>query len=314
MMPTIQTHRATRSTRLQLLFRNIKSHKPFYLFISPFFLLFTIFGLYPLLFSLYLSFHRWDALTDPTWVGLENFRTLFQDKLFYTALWNTFLLGLYHIPPMVILAFLFALLLNQQWLKMRAVWRAAVFLPVITPMVVVAIVFSLLFGTEFGLINNTLAQALDLFGIKSIDVPWLQSEDWSKITVSILLVWRWTGYNMVIFLAGLQGIDRSVYEAACVDGASRWQQMRLLTIPMMRPTIMFVIIMSLIGTVFMFDEVFVLTDGGPGVSSTNFGLYLFYESFGSFRFGYASAAAYAVAATVFVMTLLILRIGKNPSE
>lgn len=288
-------------------------NRPFYLFISPFFVLFAIFGLYPLLFSLYLSFMRWDALTPATWVGFENYLTLFQDRLFYTALLNTVLIGLYHIPPMIVFSFAFALLLNQQWLKIRAFWRAAIFLPVITPMVVIAIVFALLFGTEYGLINHVLVTVSGWFGYEASGIPWLQSEKWSKITVSILLVWRWTGYNMVIMLAGLQGIDRSLYEAAHVDGANRFQQLWLITIPLMRPTMTFVVVMSTIGTAFMFDEVFVLTGGGPGVSSTNFGLYLFDEAFGSFRFGYASAAAYTVATLVFVATLLIMRAGRSSS-
>ena len=233
-----------------------------------------------------------------------------QDHLFWVSLWNTLLFYLYHAPPMMVLAFLFALLLNNQWLKLRAFWRATVFIPAVTPMVVIAIVFGLIFGTEFGLVNYVLRNAAGLVGVSWDAVPWLQSEAWSKITVSVLLVWRWTGYNMVIMLAGLQGIDRSLFEAAEVDGASRIQQFFRITVPLMRPTFVFVGIMSMIGTVFMFDEVFVLTSGGPGVSSTNFGLFLFDEAFSNFRFGYASAAAYSVAATVFIATVVFLRINR----
>lgn len=310
--PPLPTASAT--LKLPSLYRRVWAHRQFYFFISPFFILFAIFGLYPLLFSLWLAFLRWDALTPSTWVGLENFRTLAQDKLFWISLKNTFLLGLYHIPPMLGLAFLFAVLLNQNWLKLRGLWRAAVFIPAITPMVVIAIVFALLFGTEFGLINYVLGSAAGLLGIQWNGIPWLQSENWSKVTVSILLVWRWTGYNMVIILAGLQGIDRSLYEAAEVDGASRFQQLTRITMPLMRPTFVFVCLMSLIGTVYMFDEVFVLTGGGPGVSSTNFGLFLFDEAFGNFRFGYASAAAYTVAAAVFVATLVFLRLNRSSGD
>ncbi len=299
--------------RKQLL-REIWRYRSFYLFISPFFVLFAIFGLYPLIFSLYLSLLRWDALTPARWVGFSNFQTLMHDRLFFRSLWNTLLFGLYHFPPMLILAFAFALLLNQQWIKLRAFWRAAVFLPAITPMVVIAIVFFLLFGTEYGLVNFVINTVAGWFGIEMNGIPWLQSENWSKITVSILLVWRWTGYNMVIMLAGLQGIDNSLYEAARVDGATRMQQLRLVTVPLMKPTFLFITIMSLVGTVYMFDEVFVLTGGGPGVSSMNFGLFLFDEGFGNFRFGYASAAAYTVASVVFISTLIILRLGRSNTE
>lgn len=292
-------------------------YRHFYLFISPFFILFAIFGAYPLLFSLYLSVVRWDGLTEPTFIGLENFRTLFQDQQFWDSIWNTVLIGVYHVPPMFILAFIFALLLNQHWVKMRAFWRAAVFIPCITPMVVIAFVFHILMDYENGLINYLMVTPINWFlpeaehlkGIK-----WLQDETWSKISVSVLLVWRWTGYNMVIMLAGMQGIPKDVYEAATIDGASRWQQLRHMTIPLMKPTFVFVSIMSLLGTVYMFDEVFVMTQGGPGNSSTNFGLFLFQQSFQDFRFGYASAAAYTVAFVVFILTLIIFRGGKNSTE
>jgi ABC-type sugar transport system permease subunit len=302
------------ATRFRRLGVRMWYYRYFYLFISPFFIIFAVFGLYPLLFSLYLSFLSWDGLTEPVWVGLENFRALFQDRLFFISLWNTLILGLLYVPPMLVLAFIFALLLNQPWLKLRAVWRATVFVPVITPAVVVAIVFGLMFGTEFGIFNQIIKSVGGWFGLSPSGVPWLESERWSKPSLAILLVWRWTGYNMVIMLAGLQGIDRSLYEAARIDGASRLQQLLHVTIPHMRPTFVFVTIMSLIGTVYLFDEVFVMTQGGPGVSSTTFGLFLFDEAFGNFRFGYASAAAYVVAFVVFILTLLIFRTNRSHNE
>ncbi len=275
-------------------------HRMFYLFVSPFFILFTIFGLYPILFSAYLSLVRWDGLTTRTFVGLRNFAALFGDVSFYHALWNTLLIGVYHIPPMFIGAFVLALLLNQQTIKLRAVFRAAVFLPCITPIVVIAIVFMLLFGSK-GLVNWVL----------HYPVPWLTSESLSKVTISILLVWRWTGYNTVLMLAGLQGIPDELYEAATIDGAGLWQRIRHITIPLLRPTFIFCAVTSLIGTVYMFDEAFVMTQGGPGDSSTNFGVFLFNEGFTDFHFGYTSAAAYTVAAVVFVLSLTLLRSGRQ---
>ncbi|MGI6458926.1 MAG: carbohydrate ABC transporter permease [Candidatus Hydrogenedentales bacterium] len=280
----------------------------FYLFISPFIFLFAVFGLYPLIFSLYLSFVKWDGLTAPVSVGIENFITLFSDEMFYTALWNTLLIGLLYVPPMFVLAFLFASILNSKQLRLRGIFRAGVFMPCITPMVVVAIIFSLLYSAESGLFNyllRTLTRWLP--GGPMAPIPWLESEAWSKLSVSILLVWRWTGYNMILMLAGLQGISGEYYEAAVIDGATRWQRMRHITLPLMRPTLVFCGIMSLIGTVYMFDEVFVLTQGGPGTSSTNFGLYLFNLAFMDFRFGFASSAAYTVAIAVFVVSLAVLK-------
>ncbi|MBP8128717.1 MAG: sugar ABC transporter permease [Candidatus Hydrogenedentes bacterium] len=280
--------------------RSVKQHRHFYLFISPFFLLFAVFGLYPILFSLYLSFTRWDGLTEMTWTGWTNFEVMLQDELFFTSLWNTFVIGLLYIPPMFAGAFLLATALNEGWLRLRGMFRAVFFLPVVTPMVVVSIVFGLLYGQETGLINFVLTS----FGFEP--VPWLVSEEWSKPAIAVLLVWRWTGYNMVLMLAGLQGISPEYYEAARVEGAGPWRRMRHITLPLMRPVFIFCAITSLIGTVYMFDEVFVLTLGGPGTSSTNFGLYLFNTSFTDFKFGYASSMAYTVAFFVFIASLVIL--------
>lgn len=283
----------------------VKRHRHFYLFVSPFFILFAVFGLYPLLFSLFLSFMKWDGLTAWHYVGMANFVAMADDEILWRSLWNTLVIGLLYVPPMMILAFLFAQVLNTQWLKMRAFYRAALFLPCVTPMVVIAIVFSLIFSAEKGVLNYLLAFA----GVKA--VPWLTSEDWSKVSVAILVVWRWTGYNMILMLAGLQGIPIEYYEAAMVDGAGPVQRMRAITVPMMRPTFLFCGLLSLLGTIYMFDEIFVLTGGGPGTSSTNFGMYLFNISFGDFRFGYASCVAYTVAVAVFLVTWLVSKANRR---
>ena len=282
----------------------IWKYRHFYFFISPFFILFALFGLYPLLFSFYLSFTRWDGLTERTWAGLGNFETMLHDEVLLTALWNTLAIGLMYIPPMFIGAFVFALLLNTAWLKFRGLFRTALFMPVVTPMVVVSIIFILLYGQETGLLNYLASRV----GIGPL--PWLVSENWSKPAIAVLLVWRWTGYNMVLMLAGLQSISNEYYEAARIEGAGPIQQMWHITLPLMRPVFVFCSIMSLIGTVYMFDEVFVLTQGGPGSSSTNFGLYLFNTSFTDFKFGYASCMAYTIAFFVFMASLLILRFKK----
>lgn len=293
------------------LLTQVWKHRHFYLFVSPFFVLFALFGVYPLFFSLYLSFVKWDGLTEKTWVGLGNFATLLDDDVLMTSLWNTLVIGVLYVPPMMVLAFLFALALNRGHLRLKAFFRASFFLPCVTPMVVIAIVFGLLFSSEQGLLNylvGKLSAAFPFLHLKP--VPWLISEKWSKISIAILVVWRWTGYNMVLMLAGLQGIAHEYYEAAHVDGASALQRVRHITLPLMRPTFMFCGILSLIGTVYMFDEVFVLTRGGPGTSSTTFGLYLFNISFSDFRFGYASSVAYTVAFFVFLTTLLVQRFNR----
>jgi len=287
-------------------------YRHFYLFISPFFILFAVFGLYPLVFSLFLSFVKWNGLTDWQWVGLGNFSAMLDDDLLRRSLWNTAVIGLLYVPPMMVLAFLFAELLNQQWLKLRAFYRAAFFLPCVTPMVVIAIVFSLIFSAERGVLNYALVRLGEAFPFLGLEpVPWLASEEWSKPSIAILTVWRWTGYNMVLMLAGLQGIPAEQHEAAMVDGATMLQRIRHVTLPHMRPTFLFCGLLSLLGTIYMFDEVFVLTGGGPGTSSTNFGLYLFNVAFNDFKFGYASCVAYTVAVGVFIATLLSYRLSRR---
>ncbi|MBC8136153.1 MAG: sugar ABC transporter permease [Fibrella sp.] len=285
--------------------RSVYPYRHFYLFVSPFFLFFAVFGLYPLLFSLYLSFVRWDGLTTMQWVGLSNFRTMFADELLGRALLNTVIIGLLYVPPMMVLAFLFAQLLNAQWLRAKAFYRAALFLPCVTPMVVIALVFGLIFSGEKGVLNY----GLQFLHIEA--VPWLTSEQWSKISVALLVIWRWTGYNMILILAGLQGIPPEYYEAAEVDGATATQRMLHITLPMLKPTFAFCGLLSLLGTLYMFDEIFVLTSGGPGTSSLNFGMYLFNISFDQFKFGYASCVAYSVAVLVFIGTLLANRLNRS---
>jgi ABC-type sugar transport system permease subunit len=296
------------ATNRKGLWRQVCRNRHFYLFVSPFFILFAVFGLYPLAFSLVLSFARWDGLTELRWVGFANFSAVLTDEFFYTSLWNTLAIGFLSIPPMLLAAFALAVLLNTSWIRMRTAFRAAIFLPCVTPMVVVALVFTLLYGHEFGLINYFIVQAKSLMPFLPIEpVPWLLSETWSKPAVALLLIWRWTGYFMVLMMAGLQGIPPEYYDAARIDGAGTLQRMRFITLPLMRPVFIFCGILSLIGTVYMFDEVFVLTQGGPGISSMNFGLYLFNTSFVDFKFGYASCMAYLVAVVVFFASLAILK-------
>lgn len=279
-------------------------YRHFYLFISPFFLFFAIFGLYPLVFSLYLSFVKWDGLTEIHWAGLANFRYMLGDTLLWRALLNTLIIGVLYVPPMMTLAFLFAQMMNAPWLRFKTFYRTALFLPCVTPMVVIAIVFGLIFSRDRGVLNY----ALGLLHLQP--VPWLTSEAWSKVSVALLVIWRWTGYNMILMLAGLQGIPADYYEAASVDGATGFQRMWFVTLPLLRPTFRFCLLLSLLGTLYMFDEIFVLTGGGPGTSSLNFGMYLFNVSFADFKFGYASCVAYTVSLVVFLVSLALNRLNR----
>jgi ABC-type sugar transport system permease subunit len=288
--------------------RQIAAHRHFYWFVSPFFLLYAVLGLYPLVFSFAISFSRWDGLSELRWTGLANLNMMMQDELFRTAIWNTLVLGLLYVPPMLLGAFAIAVLLDSATLRFRAAFRVAMFVPVIVPMVVVAVVFHILLDFENGLLNFLLR------AVSLPPVPWLLSEAWAKPALAILLVWRWTGYNMVLMLASLQSIPRELYEAARIDGANSLRCLWHITLPQMRPAFVFCIIMSLIGTVYLFDEIFVLTNGGPSVATLNIGLYIFNASFIDFKFGYASTLAYTVALFVFIATLLIFRVQQKRED
>ena len=288
-------------------------HRHFYLFIAPFFISFAILGLYPLLFSLWLSFVKWDSLTPAQNVGFGNYTQLLGDSTFWDAILNTVIMFVLYVPPMLILAFLLAVALNGPITKFRSFFRASAFLPCVTPIVVVAFVFAIFCNRDTGLFNwflTHLGHAYYWMTFRdpalgdSWKVGWQQSPFMLRITIAILLVWRWTGYNMIFMLAGLQGIPLDVYEAARIDGASRWQQLWQVTMPLMRPTFVFCTIMSLLGTVYMFEEILLVDVGG---SMRNLGVLLFDNSFSNFKFGYASAMAYVIAAVVFALTLMVRR-------
>ena len=273
-------------------------NRHFYYFISPFFVSFALLGLWPLLFSLYLAFVRWDGLTPAVRVGIGNFVALGRDAQFWDAILNTVYLFAIYVPPMLVLAFLLAVALNGPIVWLRSFFRAAVFLPCVTPIVVVAIVFGIFCSYDNGLFNYLLTT------LHLPKVGWQQDPFWTRVSIALLLVWRWTGYNMIFMLAGLQGISGDVYEAARIDGASRSQTLWSITLPLMRPTFVFCAIMSLLGTVYMFEEVLLVDRNG---SAQNLGVLLFNNSFAYFKFGYASAMAYVVAIVVFVLTMIVRR-------
>ncbi len=308
----VPAHAAAHAKHIRLsMWARLWKHRHFYLFVSPFFISFAILGAYPLVASLHYSVLQWDGLSEPQFVGANNYRLLFGDPRFYTALWNTVMLYLLHVPLMLVLAFLFAVALNGPITRLRACFRGALFVPAITPMVVIALVFALLYNVESGLLNVALRWILMPLFPDFHGLPWRESTWMVKPSIAILMIWRWTGYNMVLMIAGLQGIPNELYEAAKVDGAGRFHTLTRITLPLMRPTFVFCAIMSLMGTVYAFDEIFVLTGAGPGGAARNIGLMLFEVSFEDFKFGYASALAYVVAAIIFVLTLVVLRIAQR---
>jgi lactose/L-arabinose transport system permease protein len=272
-----------------------------YLFLLPALALFAAFKIYPFAYALVLSLFSQQG-EESQFIGLGNYVRLLHDPLFFTALGNNFFILVVQVPLMLSLALLLALALNAPVVRLRVVWRLAVFLPVVTGLVVYGIVFSVLLNHEFGLLNGLLA------GLGLPKVNWLGDPTLAKVSIMIAITWHYTGQNAVIYLAGLQGIPRELYEAAEVDGAGRWQQFWAVTAPMLRPIILLTIVLSSIGTLQLFEEPYVLTGGGPNNATMTMTLYLYQNGFRYFDFGYASTIAYVMAVVIAALGILQLRI------
>lgn len=273
-----------------------------YLFIAPFYVLFAIFGLGPILFSVYLGFTEWTGTGVIRWVGLGNYRSLLSDNTFGQALGNTLLLWIGHAVPMLPLALATALLLNLRWLEGRSLARAIVYLPNVTGVVPVALAFTLLLDPKYGLLSFAL-RAIGLDGL-----PWLTDPTYSKWGIILFVVWRAVGWYVVVFLAGLQSVDPYLYEAAMVDGAGAWNRFRHVTVPGIAPILLFAVVIDTIGSLRMFTEPTILTNGGPANSSLTLAMYLYANAFSYARFGYAAAISYAMFAITLVAAVLQFRV------
>lgn len=266
-----------------------------YAFISPWLLGFLAFTVYPFLSSAYLSFTRYDIVTKPVWVGAANYRTLLTgDPLFWKSLSVTFEFALIAVPLGVVCGVTLALLLNLN-LRGMGVYRTIFFLPSILPTVATSVVFLWLFNPEIGLINRLL-RTLGVTGPE-----WLQSPTWSLPSLVLLSLWA-VGGSMVIYLAGLKDIPTHLYEAATIDGASSWQRLRHITLPMLTPVIFFNLVMGLIGVFQYFTEAYIMTQGGPEDSTHFYALYLFERAWRYLDMGYASAMAWVLFLIIMVVT------------
>jgi cellobiose transport system permease protein len=284
-----------------------------YLYISPFFLLFAALGAFPLLFTAWVSLHDWSLLADDhPFIGLQNYRELLTDSFFWNALGNTASIWVLSTVPQLIFALVLAHILNNR-LRGQTLWRTGLLLPNITSVVAVTIIFGQLFGRDFGLINYVLG----LFNLGQVD--WQAGTATSHFAISVMVIWRWTGYNALIYLAAMQAVPDSLHEAAIIDGATSLQRLRRITIPSIRPTIIFTVIVSNIGGMQLFAEPLLFGGGGlTGGSDRQFqtlALYLFEVGFGRFDFGYASATAWLMFVVIVLAAafnfLLIRRIRRS---
>jgi lactose/L-arabinose transport system permease protein len=272
-----------------------------YLFISPFYILFLIFGVYPILFSFYLSFTEWKGLGPIKFVALRNFELLLKDKVFWQSMTNGVILFFLYVPIMTFLALVLAVILNSKRVRGFRFFRTLLFIPYIMNIVAAGFTFRLMLNQKYGLVNAL----LEIFNIPP--VPWLESVWGGRISLCLLVIWAWLGYNMVIMLAGLQTIPSELTEAALIDGASSTQAFFYVTIPLMRPVILFSVVLSTMGSFNLFSEIYNLTGGGPINATITPVIVIFNQAFGNFRLGYASAMAYLYFIILFALTLLQFR-------
>ncbi|MFB8780020.1 carbohydrate ABC transporter permease [Streptomyces albogriseolus] len=275
-----------------------------YAFVSPFFLLFAAFGLFPLIYTGWASLHQVEltAPTDMNWVGLKNYTRIFDDDFFWNAAQNTLTIGIISTVPQLMIAMGIAHILNYK-LRASTFWRVAMLAPYATSIAAATLVFVLLFGRDYGMINWAL-------GAVGIDPVGWQDDKWpGQIAVSTIIIWRWTGYNALIYLAAMQAIPQDLYESAALDGASRWRQFLHVTLPSLRPTILFTVVVSTIGASQVFGEplLFDPNKGASGGAEHQFqtlGLYLYEQGWVNQHLGRASAIAWSMFAILIVIGLI----------
>jgi ABC-type sugar transport system permease subunit len=291
-----------------VLIRQIVKSRNAYLFIAPFFIGFLIFDAFPIVYSAYISLHKWNGLGPMEYRGFKNYVRLFQDDRFIVSLKNTAILWLGHIFILLFLAFILAVVLNSKKTFARNIHRAVVYLPNVTPIAAMALVFGLIFDSEFGILNS----GLNSIGFQS--VPWLIDMVWAKVSVIMLNLWNATGWYMLIFLAGLQSIDPVLYEASEVDGANTIQKVLFITLPSLRNVFFFVFIIETIGSFEMFTEPYVLTQGGPLNSTLTVSLYTYRTAFEFNKFGYSAAMSFALFIIIVIVSLIQAKLTQAGDE
>lgn len=275
-----------------------------YYFMAPGAILFAVFGAYPIIQTFIYSFQNKMGTRDSTFIGLGNYIRAFEDSIFLTSLKNILVIFIMHAPVMIFLSLILAYILNLSTTKFRKGFRTAFFLPNVTNAVAYTFMFKLLLSND-GILN----QVLDMIGLQQIQ--WLSDPFMAKWVVSIMIIWRWAGYNMVIFLAAMQNINVHLYEAAAIDGASNTQKFFKITIPLLKNTIFFTTIMTISGTLNLFAETQLLTNGGPNYGTYVPALLIYNVAWKQFNFGYASALSYIIAIITILIAVIQFNMGRE---
>lgn len=268
-----------------------------------------LFYFYPMVQALILSFQT-GVGANLTFTGIDNYTRLFKDPTFLTTVKNTVIYLIIQVPVMILLALFLSVLLNNKTLKLKGFFRTAIFLPCVTSLVAYSVIFKYLFGQD-GIINIMLMKV----SLISEPIQWLTDPFWAKIAIIVAITWRWTGYNMIFYLSALQNVDESIYEAARIDGASAVQQFFKITIPMLKPIILFTSITSTIGTLQLFDEVMNITKGGPGNATMTISQYIYNLSFKyTPDFGYAATVSYAIVIMIVIFSIIQFKVAGDKNE
>jgi multiple sugar transport system permease protein len=291
-------------------FSSFGSKKSLIIFLSPALLAILIFFFIPVMAAFIMSFTDFSIYALANWdyiqfIGFENYFRLFDDPLFWISLKNTFYFVLVAGPLSIIASLTAAILLSSKLTVFKSFFRLSFFLPVVTTLVAVAIVWRFIYHPNFGLLNY----ALSLFGISAID--WLGDPDWAMPAIILMAIWKSFGYNMIIFIAGLQNIPEQLYEAAEIEGANVWQKFHRITLPLLAPTTLFVGIITLIGFFQLFAEPYIMTQGGPLNSTLSIVQYMYQEGFRWWNMGYSAAIAFVLFAIIFTGSIIQLKLKKN---
>jgi len=279
-----------------------RRHLAPYLWVLPALLVYIIFKLLPMIAGVYLAFIQWDGIEPAKFVGLQNFQRMLDDEIIVLALLNNVKYAVGTVIGKMILALFLALILNQA-LRGRGFYRTTLFMPVVMSFVVVGILWSWLYNGQFGLVNNLLHK----LGLDFLILDWLGDPKVALWSLVIVDVWKWYGFHMVIFLAGLQTIPQELYEAARMDGASRWQQFAHITLPLLQPVMLVNVTLSLMGAFNVFDIPYVMTEGGPANSTIVMALHIYIRGFKFYKFGYSAAMSYVLLTLVTLMAAIQMR-------
>ncbi|WP_226676474.1 carbohydrate ABC transporter permease [Rossellomorea aquimaris] len=292
---------------------SINKNKHPYVFIAPAVIILTVFSIVPIIVAFLISFTDLDLKGLADWsnvsfIGMDNYSALFSDELFHKSIFNTLFYVIIGVPLVIMFSLGIALLLNYGTSKLFTIFRGVYYMPSITNIIAVAVIWGFLYNTEYGLFNYILS----LLDVEKI--PWLGEPTIAKLSLIVLAVWKGIGINMIIFLAALQGIPKSYYEAAEMDGANRWQVLWNVTIPLLRYATFFVTVTTLIGWLQFFEEPFVMTNGGPLDGTISMALFIYQKGFQFSEFGYAAAGSFILFIIIIIITLLQFKMRKSDTE